>query len=847
MLLAGLGADLAHQPDGLLLLLLRVPTRRRRLDCFFDGCDEPIALILIQRSRASTDPRAVQNTACGTTPTASDTFAYNANGQMSTRTVSGSTSTLQWDPLGRLAWSTPGTSTNSYSNPPTGATRYVYDPSGQRMARVSPDGSRTVYLENLEVRSTPATNQGGGTGSTTVRTWGFEGGTTEGFADWYNTTGVDNPATGAQPRTGSRSLKVTAGNQFWGISDNTTTTVTGGTSYTFTAYAKHGDAGPATGVTALIRWYDNLSQGLGETVVGVQTAVTGTWTLISGNTVTSPAAATKAQIEFTSDTSSTGRIYYLDDLSLLTQTGGSSGGGTGGTTIKDWQFETAAGTDGLAPWYGIDTTTPGATEVSTTQAHAGTKSWKLTATGANWAIQDTPWPGRTITAGTTYTFTAWAKAASASGTCQLQIKVAWIDANGQQIGTDMPIGTATSDNATTWTQLTGSATAPTTPTPAVRAVIRVSTSNSANNQVHYLDDIAITTGGNPAPPSSVPLVSYSRYYTIGGATIAMRRGDPTSQTLTWLAGNLQGSLTIANASGTNTINRQRYLPYGGIRGGTDQVATTDKGFLGQVEEAGDLSYLNARYFDRSLGRFLSIDPLSSVDNPQRLNAYVYANNNPLTLSDPSGLEPHLPGAIGRCEDGTGPCAKQAGPPAPPTTTKPQIKIRNEWYQWAAALDTEGYDEIDGLLLAERSKVLDYYTNLGSGIPLQACYRALCFGMEDPYGIDVELRKVEGRLLTIRWEYDKDGHATARYYEERRGEFQLLIVKENAQTFLSVKGLPGPDTGPGVGPNKVIPDNVVLSKDEYRYYIKQVRNDGTFAAPTGPFMYDKSKAIRLGVG
>lgn len=586
-------------------------------------------------------PHAVtsrQNTACGTTPTTVDTFGYNANGQMTTRILAGTVNTLQWDPLGRLAWSLPGSSANNYANPPAGSTSYVYDASGQRLARVSPDGSRTVYLDNLEVRSTPATNQGGNTGSTTVRTWGFEGGTTENFASWYNATTVDNPATGAQPRTGSRSLHVVAGDQFWGIADNISTTVTGGGSYTLTAYAKNGDGGANAGMTALIRWFSATNGGLGETVVGTQTAVTGAWTLISGNTVTAPQDAAKAQIEFTSDSSAAGRVFYLDDISLLTQTGGTSGGGsTGGTTVKAWGFD-AGSLDGLASWYGINTTTPGATAITTAQAHTGTSSWQLTASDAFWAIQDNNWPGQTITAGTTYNFTAWAKAASSTGTCQLQLYAAWIDANGNQIGADMPIGSPTSDTASSWTQLSGTATAPTSPTPAVSVVLRVSTGNSAVGQVHYLDDLSITTGGTPTPSGSVPLVSYTRYYTIASATIAQRRGDPTGQTLTWLAGNQQGSLTIANPGGTNIINRQRYQPYGANRNTADQIPQTDKGFLGQTEDAGSgLLYLNQRYYDPVLARFVSVDPLAAPTDAQSLNPYSYALGNPSTYADPSGL------------------------------------------------------------------------------------------------------------------------------------------------------------------------------------------------------------------
>ncbi len=77
----------------------------------------------------------------------------------------------------------------------------------------------------------------------------------------------------------------------------------------------------------------------------------------------------------------------------------------------------------------------------------------------------------------------------------------------------------------------------------------------------------------------------------------------------------------------------RYFPYGGLRA-NDAIATTDRGFLGQTEDAATgLDYLNNRYLDPTFGRFISVDPLISMTR----DAYGYGNNNPITFSDPSGL------------------------------------------------------------------------------------------------------------------------------------------------------------------------------------------------------------------
>jgi RHS repeat-associated protein len=57
-----------------------------------------------------------------------------------------------------------------------------------------------------------------------------------------------------------------------------------------------------------------------------------------------------------------------------------------------------------------------------------------------------------------------------------------------------------------------------------------------------------------------------------------------------------------------------------------------------------LSYLNARYYDGSRGQFMSVNPVflgnpsqQKLDDPQSLNAYAYADDNPTNKKDPTGL------------------------------------------------------------------------------------------------------------------------------------------------------------------------------------------------------------------
>ncbi|HEX8867331.1 MAG TPA: RHS repeat-associated core domain-containing protein, partial [Lentzea sp.] len=56
-----------------------------------------------------------------------------------------------------------------------------------------------------------------------------------------------------------------------------------------------------------------------------------------------------------------------------------------------------------------------------------------------------------------------------------------------------------------------------------------------------------------------------------------------------------------------------------------------------VDASTGLADVGARKYDASTGRFISVDPVLQADNAQQMTGYVYADNNPTTLSDPSGL------------------------------------------------------------------------------------------------------------------------------------------------------------------------------------------------------------------
>lgn len=122
-----------------------------------------------------------------------------------------------------------------------------------------------------------------------------------------------------------------------------------------------------------------------------------------------------------------------------------------------------------------------------------------------------------------------------------------------------------------------------------------------------------------------------RYY--GGVAVRADTGG-----LTWLAADHHGTGVHAIDAGTLDVVTRRSSPYGNPRGPVSGGAwPDDKGFLGAPADPTGLTHLGAREYDPSIGRFISVDPVMDLTDPQQMHGYAYANSSPLTWSDPTGL------------------------------------------------------------------------------------------------------------------------------------------------------------------------------------------------------------------
>ena len=186
-------------------------------------------------------------------------------------------------------------------------------------------------------------------------------------------------------------------------------------------------------------------------------------------------------------------------------------------------------------------------------------------------------------------------------------------------------------------------------------ISRTTKTGATTKSTVYLEGMAEITLTTSA---AAPVTNRTKYYTSGGATVATRKDGVVS----WLFADLQGGVAVSvpnsydnTAANLTGLQRQRYLPFGQRRGTTagapganDNITTTERGFLAQIEDSTGLDYLNNRYHDPTIGRFVSVDPLVTATG----EAYVYGGNSPITMSDPSGLEKGANGeAHAACNNG----------------------------------------------------------------------------------------------------------------------------------------------------------------------------------------------------
>ncbi len=127
--------------------------------------------------------------------------------------------------------------------------------------------------------------------------------------------------------------------------------------------------------------------------------------------------------------------------------------------------------------------------------------------------------------------------------------------------------------------------------------------------------------------------------------------NPSHGTTYYLSYDHLGTARLITDQKANVISRHDYLPFGeeipantaGRHGqfGAGNDGVTQK-FTGKERDSeSGLDYFGARYYGSALGRFTSPDPIGIMKqkllDPQQWNMYSYVRNNPLSLTDPTGM------------------------------------------------------------------------------------------------------------------------------------------------------------------------------------------------------------------
>ncbi|USG64645.1 RHS repeat-associated core domain-containing protein [Brevibacillus ruminantium] len=85
------------------------------------------------------------------------------------------------------------------------------------------------------------------------------------------------------------------------------------------------------------------------------------------------------------------------------------------------------------------------------------------------------------------------------------------------------------------------------------------------------------------------------------------------------------------------LNRYEYDTWGNIVSKKEEMSNPFAYSGEMFDNETGFYYLRARYYDPTVGRFISEDTYKGqVDNPLSLNRYTYVHNNPLRFVDPSG-------------------------------------------------------------------------------------------------------------------------------------------------------------------------------------------------------------------
>ncbi|GAB3264633.1 DNRLRE domain-containing protein [Nocardioides dilutus] len=157
---------------------------------------------------------------------------------------------------------------------------------------------------------------------------------------------------------------------------------------------------------------------------------------------------------------------------------------------------------------------------------------------------------------------------------------------------------------------------------------------SGTTAVYYLGSTEVTSVAGVIQTARRNLTSPA------GTPLATQEVGVAGETWTFLLGDAQNSIRFSLAQTLlETETRPTYYPYGDSAATAVTAPVGERSYLNKpIDPNGDLR-LDHRNYTPALNVLTTPDPLFTVGAPQSLNPYAYSRNNPIALSDGSGLEP----------------------------------------------------------------------------------------------------------------------------------------------------------------------------------------------------------------
>ncbi|UBB26615.1 RHS repeat-associated core domain-containing protein [Pseudoxanthomonas japonensis] len=147
-----------------------------------------------------------------------------------------------------------------------------------------------------------------------------------------------------------------------------------------------------------------------------------------------------------------------------------------------------------------------------------------------------------------------------------------------------------------------------------------------------------TQGGQLVMVGDARANTVTEYVHLAGSLLATRERDVATNVYTtrYHHTDALGTPVVVTGADKGILETSEYEPYGQL---VNRPLTDGPGFTGHVQDAATgLTYMQQRYYDPVLGRFLSADPVAVRSRGDNFNRYWYANNNPYTNKDPDGRE-----------------------------------------------------------------------------------------------------------------------------------------------------------------------------------------------------------------